>query len=57
MSCLCYVLGAAPFHTGVYTADPRIVPDYQKVECMSYEEAMEVSNFGGQVCNYAQLRF
>jgi aspartokinase/homoserine dehydrogenase 1 len=34
---------------GFMTADPRIVPDAYPVECMSYEEAMELSHFGARV--------
>jgi aspartokinase/homoserine dehydrogenase 1 len=34
---------------GFMTADPRIVPEAYSVECMSYEEAMELSHFGAKV--------
>lgn len=34
---------------GFMTADPRIVPKAYPVECMSYEEAMELSHFGARV--------
>jgi len=34
---------------GFMTADPRIVPKAYPVECMSYEEAMELSHFGAKV--------
>ncbi len=34
---------------GIYTADPRIVPDAILVKDMSYEEAMELSFFGSKV--------
>jgi aspartokinase/homoserine dehydrogenase 1 len=34
---------------GFMTADPRIVPKAYTVECMSYEEAMELSHFGARV--------
>ena len=34
---------------GIYTADPRIVPDAILVENMTYEEAMELSFFGSKV--------
>ena len=34
---------------GIYTADPRIVPDAILVEQMTYEEAMELSFFGSKV--------
>lgn len=34
---------------GFMTADPKIVPKAYPVECMSYEEAMELSHFGAKV--------
>ena len=34
---------------GIYTADPRIVPDAILVQDMTYEEAMELSFFGSKV--------
>ena len=34
---------------GIYTADPRVVPDAILVEDMTYEEAMELSFFGSKV--------
>ncbi|MBP5792632.1 MAG: aspartate kinase, partial [Spirochaetaceae bacterium] len=34
---------------GIYTADPRIVPDSILVEDMTYEEAMELSFFGSKI--------
>ncbi|WP_395374416.1 bifunctional aspartate kinase/homoserine dehydrogenase I [Marinicella sp. W31] len=34
---------------GVYTADPRLVPDAELIEHMSYEEALELSWFGAGV--------
>lgn len=34
---------------GIYTADPRVVPDAILVDDMSYEEAMELSFFGSKV--------
>ncbi len=34
---------------GFMTADPRIVPEAYPVDCMSYEEAMELSHFGAKV--------
>ena len=34
---------------GIFTADPRIVPDAIMVDDMSYEEAMELSFFGSKV--------
>lgn len=34
---------------GVYTADPRVVPDALLVDDMTYEEAMELSFFGSRI--------
>ena len=34
---------------GVYTADPRIVPDAQRMEAISYDEMMELAALGAQV--------
>jgi len=34
---------------GVYTCDPRIVPDTRLLKSMSYQEAMELSYFGAKV--------
>lgn len=34
---------------GVYTADPRIVPQASKLECISYEEMLEMASLGAGV--------
>jgi aspartate kinase len=34
---------------GVYTADPRIVKDAKKIDCISYDEMLEMSGSGAQV--------
>lgn len=34
---------------GVYTADPRIVPEARKVELISYEEMLEMASLGAKV--------
>lgn len=34
---------------GVYTTDPRIVPDAQKIEQISYDEMLELAGSGSQV--------
>lgn len=34
---------------GVYTADPRIVPDASKLETISYDEMLEMASLGAQV--------
>ena len=30
---------------GVYTADPRVVPNAKKLKCISYEEMLELGKF------------
>ena len=35
--------------TGVLTADPRVVPEAQTIECLSYSEAAELAYFGAKV--------
>lgn len=34
---------------GVYTADPRLVPEVQKLAEISYEEMLEMANYGAKV--------
>lgn len=34
---------------GVYTADPRIVPEARKIKAISYEEMLELASLGAQV--------
>jgi aspartokinase/homoserine dehydrogenase 1 len=34
---------------GVYSADPRVVPEATSIKDMSYDEAIELAYFGGQV--------
>jgi len=34
---------------GVYTADPRIVPDARKIDVISYEEILEMASLGAKV--------
>ena len=41
---------AAELHVdGVYTADPRIVPDAQKMEEITYDEMLEMASLGAKV--------
>jgi len=35
--------------TGIYTADPRVVPDARKLEEISYEEMLELATLGARV--------
>lgn len=53
-ACLAYVCSAACCEIwtdvdGVYSCDPRAVPDAQLLKRMSYKEAMELSYFGAKV--------
>jgi aspartate kinase len=41
---------------GVMTADPRLVPDAQPIECMTYDEAAEIAFCGGKVLHPATLQ-
>lgn len=34
---------------GVYTADPRVVPKARKIDCISYDEMLELAGSGAQV--------
>jgi aspartate kinase len=34
---------------GIYTADPRIVPEASKLDAISYEEMLELASYGAQV--------
>ncbi len=36
---------------GIYTADPRVVPNARKLEEISYDEMLELSSLGAQVLN------
>ena len=36
---------------GVYTADPRIIPDAQRLDSISYEEMQELAEHGAKVLN------
>jgi aspartate kinase len=35
--------------TGIYQADPRLIPQSQVIERISYQEAIELANFGAKV--------
>ena len=37
---------------GIYTADPRIVPDAMKLNYISYSEMLELSKNGAKVLNH-----
>jgi aspartate kinase len=40
---------------GVYTTDPRIVPQAKRIDCISFEEATEMAIFGAKVLHPATL--
>ena len=42
---------------GVYTADPRIVPDARKLEAISAEEMLEMANLGAKVLQSRSVEF
>ncbi|MBI4820144.1 MAG: aspartate kinase [Deltaproteobacteria bacterium] len=42
---------------GVYTADPRIVPDAKKLEAIDYEEMQEMAVHGARVLNATAVEF
>ena len=33
---------------GIYTTDPRVVPNAQRIDTMSFAEAAEMATFGGE---------
>lgn len=42
---------------GVYTADPRIVPDARRIERISYEEMLEMASLGSKVLQIRSVEF
>jgi aspartate kinase len=42
---------------GVYTADPRIVPDARKLSQISYDELLELASMGAQVMHIRAVEF
>src|SRR5574340_75511 len=42
---------------GVYTADPRLVPDARKIDAISYEEMLELAASGAGVLNLRSVEF
>jgi aspartate kinase len=43
--------------TGVFTADPRIVPNARKIPLISYEEMLELSSLGAKVMQIRSVEF
>ncbi|HSK46692.1 MAG TPA: aspartate kinase [Coriobacteriia bacterium] len=42
---------------GVYTADPRVVPDARKIDAISYEEMLEMASSGAGVLQMRSVEF
>lgn len=42
---------------GVYTADPRIVPDARRLQRLSYEEMLEMASLGSKVLQIRSVEF
>ena len=42
---------------GIYTADPRVVPDARKIDRISYDEMMELSSVGASVLQTRAVEF
>jgi aspartate kinase len=42
---------------GVYTADPRVVPDAKRIGVLSYEETQELAESGAKVLNAQAVEF
>lgn len=42
---------------GVYTADPRVVPDAKKIDRVSYDEMLEMASLGAQVLQSRAVEF
>ncbi|HID95650.1 MAG TPA: aspartate kinase [Candidatus Latescibacteria bacterium] len=42
---------------GVYTADPRVVPEARKLDVISYEEMLELASSGARVLNSRSVEF
>jgi aspartate kinase len=42
---------------GVYTTDPRVVPEARKMECISYDEMLELASAGAAVMHSRSIEF
>lgn len=40
---------------GIYTTDPRLVPNAKRIDCIAFEEAAEMATFGAKVLHPATL--
>jgi aspartate kinase len=42
---------------GIYTTDPRIVPEARKMDCISYDEMLELASVGANVLHSRSVEF
>ncbi len=42
---------------GIYTADPRVVPQARKIDCISYDEMLEMASLGAGVTHSRAVEF
>lgn len=42
---------------GVYTTDPRIVPEARRLDCITYEEMLEMASLGAKVLQIRSVEF
>jgi aspartate kinase len=42
---------------GVYTTDPRVVPEARKMDCVSYDEMLELASAGADVMHSRSIEF
>jgi aspartate kinase len=42
---------------GVYTTDPRVVPEARKIDCISYDEMLELASLGAGVMHSRSIEF
>ncbi len=42
---------------GIYTADPRLVPQARKIDCISYDEMLEMASLGAGVMHSRAVEF
>ena len=42
---------------GVYTTDPRVVPDARRLECITFEEMLEMASLGAKVLQIRAVEF
>ncbi len=42
---------------GVYTTDPRVVPEARRLDCLTYEEMLELASLGAKVLQIRSVEF